>query len=81
MAMFAARRVCQRFATADAVRTQLHSVLLRVPPLTLTWVLPRVPPVKLPRAQAPGGNIVEFHSCEFFPERWFDLVRLLTRVV
>lgn len=21
-----------------------------------------------------GGNIVEYHSCEFFPERWFDAV-------
>lgn len=21
-----------------------------------------------------GGNIVEYHSCEFFPERWFDMV-------
>lgn len=23
---------------------------------------------------AAGGNIVEYHSCDFFPERWFDLV-------
>lgn len=23
---------------------------------------------------ASGGNIVEYHSCEFFPERWFDAV-------
>ena len=23
------------------------------------------------------GCILEFHSCEFFPERWFDLVVLL----
>ncbi|XP_066148357.1 adenylate kinase isoenzyme 6 [Euwallacea fornicatus] len=21
-----------------------------------------------------GGNIVDYHSCEFFPERWFDAV-------
>lgn len=21
-----------------------------------------------------GGNIVEYHSCDFFPERWFDAV-------
>lgn len=21
-----------------------------------------------------SGNIVEYHSCEFFPERWFDAV-------
>ncbi|CAG8472623.1 9917_t:CDS:2 [Diversispora eburnea] len=24
-----------------------------------------------------GGNIVDFHSCEIFPERWFDLVLVL----
>ncbi|GLV43184.1 Adenylate kinase 6 [Carabus blaptoides fortunei] len=24
-----------------------------------------------------GGNIVEYHSCEFFPERWFDIVFVL----
>jgi adenylate kinase len=24
-----------------------------------------------------GGNIVDFHSCELFPERWFDLVLVL----
>ena len=24
-----------------------------------------------------GGNIVDFHSCDFFPERWFDLVIVL----
>ena len=24
-----------------------------------------------------GGVILEFHSCDFFPERWFDLVVLL----
>lgn len=21
-----------------------------------------------------GGNVVEYHSCEFFPERWFHSV-------
>lgn len=21
-----------------------------------------------------GGNIVDYHGCEFFPERWFDAV-------
>lgn len=21
-----------------------------------------------------GGNIVEYHGCDFFPERWFDAV-------
>ena len=24
-----------------------------------------------------GGNIVDYHSCDFFPERWFDLVVVL----
>ena len=24
-----------------------------------------------------GGVILEFHSCDFFPERWFDLVVIL----
>ena len=24
-----------------------------------------------------GGNIVDFHSIDFFPERWFDLVLVL----
>ncbi|RKP06839.1 putative adenylate kinase isoenzyme 6 [Thamnocephalis sphaerospora] len=24
-----------------------------------------------------GGNVVDFHSCELFPERWFDLVVVL----
>mmetsp|Transcript_41785 Transcript_41785/g.69795 ORF Transcript_41785/g.69795 Transcript_41785/m.69795 type:complete len:174 (-) Transcript_41785:38-559(-) len=24
-----------------------------------------------------GGQIVDYHSCEFFPERWFDLVIVL----
>lgn len=24
-----------------------------------------------------GNNIVDFHSCDFFPERWFDLVIVL----
>lgn len=23
---------------------------------------------------AKGGNIVDYHGCEFFPERWFDAV-------
>jgi adenylate kinase len=26
---------------------------------------------------APGGIVVDFHSCDFFPERWFDLVLVL----
>mmetsp|Transcript_15815 Transcript_15815/g.34282 ORF Transcript_15815/g.34282 Transcript_15815/m.34282 type:complete len:175 (-) Transcript_15815:1566-2090(-) len=24
-----------------------------------------------------GGQIVDYHSCDFFPERWFDLVLVL----
>lgn len=24
-----------------------------------------------------GGNIVDYHSCDFFPERWFDVVFVL----
>ncbi|CAG8609802.1 3699_t:CDS:2, partial [Ambispora leptoticha] len=24
-----------------------------------------------------GGHIVDFHSCELFPERWFDLILVL----
>jgi len=24
-----------------------------------------------------GGNIVDYHGCEFFPERWFDVVFVL----
>ena len=24
-----------------------------------------------------GGNVVDYHSCEFFPERWFDIVFVL----
>jgi len=24
-----------------------------------------------------GGNVMDFHSCDFFPERWFDLVVVL----
>jgi adenylate kinase len=24
-----------------------------------------------------GGCIVDFHTCDFFPERWFDLVVVL----
>lgn len=26
---------------------------------------------------APGGIIVDYHSCELFPERWFDVVLVL----
>ena len=24
-----------------------------------------------------GGNIVDYHGCELFPERWFDIVFVL----
>ena len=24
-----------------------------------------------------GGIVVDYHACEFFPERWFDLVIVL----
>lgn len=24
-----------------------------------------------------GGNIADYHSCEFFPERWFDIIFVL----
>ncbi|KAG6955875.1 hypothetical protein JG688_00011704 [Phytophthora aleatoria] len=26
---------------------------------------------------AEGGKVVDFHTCDFFPERWFDLVVVL----
>ncbi|CAG8476890.1 15803_t:CDS:2 [Acaulospora morrowiae] len=32
---------------------------------------------ELEDALSKGGNIVDFHSCEVFPERWFDLVLVL----
>ena len=24
-----------------------------------------------------GGNIIDYHGCDFFPERWFDIVFVL----
>merc|ERR1712226_1536616 len=24
-----------------------------------------------------GGNVIDYHGCEFFPERWFDIVFVL----
>eukprot|EP00588_Corethron_pennatum_P022832 CAMPEP_0194313238 /NCGR_PEP_ID=MMETSP0171-20130528/10133_1 /TAXON_ID=218684 /ORGANISM="Corethron pennatum, Strain L29A3" /LENGTH=103 /DNA_ID=CAMNT_0039068103 /DNA_START=355 /DNA_END=663 /DNA_ORIENTATION=+ len=30
-----------------------------------------------PMVGSEGGFIVDFHSCDFFPERWFDLVLVL----
>ncbi|CAH1119652.1 unnamed protein product [Phaedon cochleariae] len=31
----------------------------------------------LEQVMSKGGNIVDYHSCEFFPERWFDVVFVL----
>ncbi|KAL1432807.1 hypothetical protein MTO96_013009 [Rhipicephalus appendiculatus] len=28
-------------------------------------------------SQQAGGNIVEYHGCDFFPKRWFDVVFVL----
>ena len=25
-----------------------------------------------------GGNIIDYHGCDFFPERWFDQVVVLS---
>lgn len=32
---------------------------------------------ELEESMAEGGNIVDYHSCDLFPERWFDLVVVL----
>ena len=24
-----------------------------------------------------GGNVVDYHGCDFFPERWYDIVFVL----
>jgi len=32
---------------------------------------------ELEERMSKGGNIVDYHSCEFFPERWFDIVFVL----
>jgi len=32
---------------------------------------------ELEERMSKGGNIVDYHSCEFFPERWFDVVFVL----
>ena len=32
---------------------------------------------ELEEQMARGGNIVDFHTVDFFPERWFDLVLVL----
>lgn len=26
---------------------------------------------------AEGGKIVDYHGCDFFPERWFDIIFVL----
>lgn len=32
---------------------------------------------ELEDAMGNGGNLVDYHGCEFFPERWFDIVFVL----
>jgi adenylate kinase len=32
---------------------------------------------ELEDAMSEGGNIIDYHGCEFFPERWFDIVFVL----
>ncbi|CAG8536769.1 2919_t:CDS:2 [Funneliformis caledonium] len=32
---------------------------------------------ELEQVVSKGGNIIDFHSCDLFPERWFDLVLVL----
>jgi adenylate kinase len=32
---------------------------------------------KLEIVQAPGGKILDWHTCDIFPERWIDLVVVL----
>ena len=32
---------------------------------------------ELEDSMAGGGNVVDYHSCDFFPERWFDAVFVL----
>ncbi|XP_059152973.1 adenylate kinase isoenzyme 6-like [Physella acuta] len=32
---------------------------------------------ELEETMSAGGNIVDYHSCEFFPQRWFDIVFVL----
>ena len=45
------------------------------PPVTITHRRGRTDEDKLCDVMEPmmaeGGNVVDFHSCEFFPERWF----------
>ena len=32
---------------------------------------------ELEERMSKGGNVVDYHGCEFFPERWFDIVFVL----
>ena len=32
---------------------------------------------ELEEVMSEGGNIVDYHGCDFFPERWFDIVFVL----
>lgn len=32
---------------------------------------------ELEEQMSEGGNVVDFHTCDFFPERWFQLVLVL----
>lgn len=32
---------------------------------------------ELEEEMSAGGVILEYHACDFFPERWFDLVVVL----
>ena len=32
---------------------------------------------ELEEMMSEGGNVVEYHGCDFFPERWFDIVIVL----
>jgi adenylate kinase len=32
---------------------------------------------ELEECMGKGNNIVDYHGCDFFPERWFDIVFVL----
>ena len=54
-----------------------NTAFLRLPETTLfasfTWQVCD----SLEATMAAGGNVVDYHGCDFFPERWFDLVIVL----
>lgn len=57
---------------------------LRTQRAAAPWMLSSHIPVRcaqlldeLEPLMAAGGNVVEFHSVDFFPERWFDVVLVL----